>query len=52
MTNYVFIDGSYFIFFRYYALLNWWKLARKDVELGEPIENEEFVERFKTIFKK
>ncbi len=46
MTNYILIDGSYFIFYRYYALLNWWKLAKK-TPLGIPIENEEFVAKFK-----
>ena len=31
MTNYILIDGSYFVFYRYYALLNWWKLAKKEI---------------------
>ena len=47
--NFILIDGSYFVFFRYYALLNWYKLAKKDtVEI--PIENKEFVEKFKKTF--
>ena len=25
--NIIFIDMSYFIFYRYYALIQWWKLA-------------------------
>lgn len=50
MPNFIMIDGSYFIFFRYYALVQWWKVARK-----EPQENfhecPEFIEKFKKIFK-
>ena len=49
-TNYILLDTSYFIFYRYYALIGWWKLAQPDVELGKPIENEIFVEKFKKTF--
>ena len=50
-TNYtILIDLSYFIFYRYYALVGWWKLAKEDEPLGNPIENEEFVEKFKKTF--
>ena len=48
--NFVLIDGSYFCFYRYYAILNWFKLARKEVELDEPINNEEFREKFRKTF--
>ena len=48
--HFLLIDGSYFVFFRYYAILNWFKLARKEVELKNPIENVEFVEKFKKTF--
>ena len=44
------IDGSYYIFYRYYALLIWWKNARKDEPLDNPIENQEFVDKFKKTF--
>ena len=47
MTNYILIDGSYFVFYRFYAVLNWWKLAKKDTPLDIPIENEEFVAKFR-----
>ena len=47
--NFILIDGSYFVFFRYYALLNWYKLAKKDT-VETPIENKEFVEKFKKTF--
>ena len=48
--TFVFIDGSYFIFYRYYALVQWWKLSHKDEVFTDPINNPEFVEKFKTTF--
>ncbi len=48
--NIILIDISYYIFYRYYALHSWWKLAKPDEELVVPIENEEFVEKFKKTF--
>jgi len=52
MTDFILIDGSYFCFFRYHALLSWWKNAHKDDPLGEsPIDNPIFVEKFKKIVK-
>ena len=51
--NYIFIDGSYFIFYKYHALKTWWNFAKKKSgeELPEqPIESEEFVMRFKKTF--
>tara|TARA_B110000261_G_scaffold163960_4_gene211512 strand:+ start:149 stop:973 length:825 start_codon:yes stop_codon:yes gene_type:complete len=51
--NVIFIDGSYFVFFRYYALIAWWKLAKKDILLPEkPFESEEFTTAFKRLFIK
>lgn len=50
MSNYILIDLSYFIFYRYYALISWWKLAKPDEDLNVPIENEDFVEKFKKTF--
>ena len=50
VQNFLLIDGSYFVFFRYYALLNWFKLAKKDQIIDKdnpPCENKEFVEKFK-----
>ena len=51
MNNYILLDTSYFIFYRYYALIGWWKLAKPDDILGDPFENEEFVEKFIKTFK-
>ena len=50
MTNYIFIDGSYFVFYRFHALLAWWRLKHKDVPINNPIEIPEFVEKFKKMF--
>ena len=51
MTNFIFIDGSYYIFYRFFALQNWWKMAHKDEPLGDPSLNIEFVNKFKNVFK-
>lgn len=48
--NYVLIDMSYFIFYRYYALIAWWKLAKPEDNLDIPFENTEFVGKFKKTF--
>lgn len=48
--NFILVDGSYYVFFRYYAILNWFKLAKKDETLEDPIENEIFREKFKSTF--
>ena len=44
--NYILIDTSYLIFYRYFALLQWWRVAHPDDELGNPGENKEFCEKF------
>ena len=48
--NIILIDISYYIFYRYYAVHSWWKLAKPDEELTIPYENEEFVKKFKNTF--
>jgi 5'-3' exonuclease len=48
--TYIFIDGSYFCFYRYFALINWWKNAFPDEPLDDPIQNPKFVEKFKKTF--
>tara|TARA_R110002072_G_scaffold111229_2_gene239284 strand:+ start:2223 stop:3062 length:840 start_codon:yes stop_codon:yes gene_type:complete len=47
---YLLLDTSYVIFYRYYALLQWWKMAKSDEELGNPNENQEFIEKFEKTF--
>jgi 5'-3' exonuclease len=50
MTNYILIDGSYFVFYRFHALLAWWRLKHKNIPIDDPILNEEFVKKFKKVF--
>ena len=46
----IFIDGSYFCFYRYFALLTWWKNAfPEDPILGDPYDNPIFVDKFKKM---
>lgn len=45
--TFIFVDGSYYNFYRYYALLNWWKNAYPEEPLEDPYQNETFVEKFK-----
>ena len=47
---FIFVDGSYYCFHRYYSLLNWWKNAFPEESLENPIENATFVEKFKKTF--
>jgi 5'-3' exonuclease len=51
MKNYILIDASYFIFYRVFSLHIWWKNAKPTEELENPINNEEFVQKFRETFK-
>lgn len=50
--NHIFIDGSYFVFYRFHAVLAWWKLRYPEtydtVSLA-PIDNPEFVAQFRKL---
>ena len=46
----IFIDGSYFCFYRYYSLLNWWKNAYPEEPIDNPILNQKFVDKFQKTF--
>ena len=48
--TFIFVDGSYYCFYRYFALLNWWRIANPDELLEDPFQNEKFVEKFKKTF--
>jgi len=55
LTNsktFIFVDGSYYNFYRYHSLLTWWKNAfPEDTEcLKDPYQNAQFVEKFKKTF--
>jgi 5'-3' exonuclease len=45
--TFIFVDGSYYNFYRYFALMQWWKNAYPDEPLDDPTQNEKFVEKFK-----
>jgi 5'-3' exonuclease len=45
--TFIFVDGSYYNFYRYFALMQWWKNAYPDEPLDNPYQNEVFVEKFK-----
>jgi 5'-3' exonuclease len=48
--TFIFVDGSYYCFHRYFALLQWWKNAYPEEPLDDPYQNEKFVEKFKKTF--
>jgi len=47
--TFIFVDGSYYNFYRYFALLQWWKNACPEEPLEDPYQNEQFVEKFKKV---
>lgn len=49
--TYILIDGSYYIFYRLFALVNWWKLTHKDEPITNLEENTEFVQKFKKLIQ-
>ena len=49
--TFILVDTSYWIFYRYYAILQWWTHAKTEQPLPENhIENEEFLEKFTKTF--
>jgi 5'-3' exonuclease len=51
-NDFILIDGSYFIFYRYYALLQWWSISKQEPSIENPSENERFVDLFRSTFIK
>jgi 5'-3' exonuclease len=45
--TFIFVDGSYYNFYRYFALLQWWKNANPEETLDDPYQNTIFIEKFK-----
>jgi 5'-3' exonuclease len=45
--TFIFVDGSYYNFYRYFALMQWWKKSHSNEVLEDPYENTEFLEKFK-----
>ena len=48
--TFIFVDGSYYCFHRYFALMQWWKNAYPEEPLDDPYQNDKFVEKFKKTF--
>lgn len=48
--TFIFVDGSYYCFYRYYSIMNWWKNAYPEELLDDPYQNKKFVEKFKKTF--
>ena len=48
--TFIFVDGSYYCFYRYFALKQWWKNAYPEEPLEHPYQNETFVEKLKKTF--
>jgi 5'-3' exonuclease len=48
--TFIFVDGSYYCFHRYFALMQWWKNAYPEEPLDDPYQNTKFVEKFKKTF--
>lgn len=48
--TFIFVDGSYYCFYRYFALHQWWKNAYPEEPLDDPYQNEKFVEKFRKTF--
>jgi len=48
--TFIFVDGSYYCFYRYFALQQWWKNAYPEEPLDDPFQNEKFVEKFRKTF--
>ena len=48
--TFIFVDGSYYCFYRYCALLQWWKNAKPTEKLDNPYSNATFIEKFTKTF--
>ena len=48
--TFIFVDGSYFCFYRYFALINWWRNAFPEIPIDDPFQCEKFVSKFKKTF--
>ena len=48
--TFIFVDGSYYCFYRYYALQQWWKNAYPEELLEDPYQNKKFFDKFRKTF--
>lgn len=50
-TPILFIDLSYYVFYRYYALVNWYKLSQSEpLDIEKISDNELFLQKFEKMF--
>ena len=47
--HFILVDGSYFVFYRYHAMLTWWRNAKEEV-MEFPSQSNEFIEKFNKLF--
>ena len=47
---FILVDTSYWIFYRYFAIIQWWSHSNPETSITNPYENEEFVEKFLKTF--
>lgn len=52
MTNYVLIDGSYFVFFRYHSIKNWFRLSHPDEDQTKADAHDDFLNKYISTFSK
>jgi 5'-3' exonuclease len=52
--NKLFIDGSYYVFYRYYAIINWYKMQDEsdDIDVSSILEKKQFIDKYDKMFEK
>jgi len=48
--TFIFVDGSYYCFHRYYSIIRWRKSAHPEESNDDPLQNPEFVEKYRKTF--
>ena len=48
--NFILIDGSYYVFYRYFAVKQWFKLSHPDEKTETDALHQDFIDKFKTTF--
>lgn len=50
--KYLIIDTSYFVFYRYYAVLNWIKKYKNEtIDINNLMENQDYIDKYKKTFE-
>ena len=49
---FLFVDSSYFVFYRYFSIFNWYRLSQKQtVDVPNVLTNTEFMQKFDKLFE-